>query len=129
MSSSVEALVRDLSRTVMALKQTLEQHQIDALEAELQRVQAAMDALHAYPGGSDALAAAINQMPAEQGGPLRDLLAQARADHATCGELIRLALQRNAALQAYTAQNDPAATYSAEGGVSMGSAGQLLGKI
>jgi hypothetical protein len=56
-------------------------------------------------------------------------LAQARADHATCGELIRLALQRNAALQAYTAQNDPAATYSAEGGVSMGSAGQLLGKI
>jgi hypothetical protein len=39
-----------------------------------------------------------------------------------------LAMQRNAALQAYTAQSSSAATYSNEGGVAMVNSGQLLGK-
>lgn len=129
MSADIEGLVQGLTLAVTALKQTLEQHQIEQIEADLKAVQTAMDAIHAYPDGTDGLVAALNLLPAEQSKRLRNSLELAKADHALCGELIKLALQRNAALQAYTAQNDPAATYSAEGGVSMGGRGQLLGKI
>jgi len=129
MSADIEGLVQGLALAVTTLKQTLEQHQIEQIEADLKAVQTAMDAIHAYPDGTDGLVAALNLLPAEPSKHLRNRLEQAKAEHALCGELIKLALQRNAALQAYTAQNDPAATYSAEGGVSMGERGQLLGKI
>jgi hypothetical protein len=59
----------------------------------------------------------------------QQLLEQAKLDHQINSQLIRLAMQRNAALQAYTAQSSAAATYSSEGGVAMVNPGQLLGKF
>lgn len=129
MNESIAALARKVADAVASLKQTLERNQIDNLEPAIAQVQVAMDALGSYPGGADALVLAIDQLPKEEGVQIRVLLRQAKADHEVSGQLIRLAQQRNAALQAYTAQHSAAATYSSEGGVSMVGSGNLLGKF
>lgn len=129
MAQGIAELTRKVADSVALLKQTLEKNQLEALEAAIAQVQVAMDALGAFPGGSDALVLAIDQLPAEQRAQARSLLQQAKLDHEVSGQLIRMAQQRNAALQAYTAQHSAAATYSSEGGVSMVGSGNLLGKF
>lgn len=129
MAQGIAELARKVADSVALLKQTLEKNQLEALEAAIAQVQVAMDALGAFPGGSDALVLAIDQLPAEQRAQARSLLQQAKLDHEVSGQLIRMAQQRNAALQAYTAQHSAAATYSSEGGVSMVGSGNLLGKF
>lgn len=129
MAQGIAELARKVADSVALLKQTLEKNQLEALESAIAQVQVAMDALGAFPGGSDALVLAIDQLPAEQRAQARSLLQQAKLDHEVSGQLIRMAQQRNAALQAYTAQHSAAATYSSEGGVSMVGSGNLLGKF
>lgn len=129
MAQGIAELARKVADSVALLKQTLEKNQLEALESAIAQVQVVMDALGAFPGGSDALVLAIDQLPAEQRAQARSLLQQAKLDHEVSGQLIRMAQQRNAALQAYTAQHSAAATYSSEGGVSMVGSGNLLGKF
>ena len=87
------------------------------------------EALEDHPGGVEGLRQLIATFPEAQKQELNTRLEQARTDHQLNSDLIRLAMQRNAALQAYAAQSSAGATYSSEGGVSFLGGGQLLGKF
>jgi hypothetical protein len=89
----------------------------------------ALKALEDHPGGVEGLRQFIATLPEEEQKQLNTRLEQARWDHQLNSDLIRLAMQRNAALQAYAAQSSAGATYSSEGGVSFLGGGQLLGKF
>ena len=89
----------------------------------------ALKALEDYPGGVEGLRQFIATLPEDEQTQLNTRLAQARDDHQLNTDLIKLAMQRNAALQAYAAQSSAGATYSSEGGVSFLGGGQLLGKF
>lgn len=129
MSAVAYDLVEQVAQAVAMLRSTLEKHELPGLEAAILNTQMALQALDKHPGGVAGLRQLIATFPADQQKQLNDQLEQARQDHLLNGELIRLALQRNAALQAYAAQSSAAATYSSEGGVSFLGGGQLLGKF
>ncbi len=126
---STHALVEEVAQAVHALRITLENHELPGLETAILNSQMALKGLENHPGGVDGLKQLIATYSEEQQKQLNDRLAQARADHQLNTELIRLAMQRNAALQAYAAQSSASATYSSEGGVSFFGGGQLLGKF
>jgi flagellar biosynthesis/type III secretory pathway chaperone len=130
MTHEVQALplLEQVSKSVATLRQTLEQHALPNLEAALIETETALQALNLFPGGVEGLRKAMDLLPSELRDRCHQLLEQAKQDHQINAELIRLAMQRNAALQAYTAQSSSAATYSSEGGVAMVNSGQLLGK-
>ena len=122
-------LIEQVAQAVHALKITLENHALPNLETAIVNSQMALKSLENYPGGVDGLKKVIASYPEDQQKQLNDLLAAARSDHQLNGELLRLAMQRNAALQAYAAQSSSSAIYSSEGGVSFLGGGQLLGKF
>ena len=126
---STQALVEEVAQAVHALRTTLENHELPGLEAAILNSQMALKGLENHPGGVEGLKQLIASYPEAQQKELNDRLAQARADHQLNSELLRLAMQRNAALQAYAAQSSASATYSSEGGVSFFGGGQLLGKF
>ena len=100
---STHALVEQVAQAVSELRITLENHALPGLEAAIVNSQMALKSLENYPGGVDGLKQLIATYTPEQQTQLNDRLAQARSDHQINGELIRLAMQRNAALQAYAA--------------------------
>jgi len=126
---STHALVEEVAQAVHALRITIENHELPGLEAAILNSQMALKGLENHPGGVEGLKQLIATYSEAQQKELNDRLAQARADHQLNSELLRLAMQRNAALQAYAAQSSASATYSSEGGVSFFGGGQLLGKF
>ena len=126
---STHALVEQVALAVNELRITLENHALPGLETAILNSQMALKGLENHPGGVDGLKQLIASFSEEQQKELNDRLAQARSDHQLNGELLRLAMQRNAALQAYAAQTSASAIYSSEGGVSFLGGGQLLGKF
>jgi hypothetical protein len=126
---STHALIEQVALAVHELKVTLENHALPNLENAILNSQMALQSLENHPGGVDGLKQLIASYPEDQQKQLNERLAQARADHQLNGELLRLAMQRNAALQAYAAQSSASAIYSSEGGVSFLGGGQLLGKF
>ena len=126
---NTHALVEQVAQAVHELRITLENHALPGLEAAIVNSQMALKSLENHPGGVDGLKQLIATFTPEQQTQLNDRLAQARSDHQLNSDLIRLAMQRNAALQAYAAQSSASATYSSEGGVSFLGGGQLLGKF
>lgn len=127
--AEIQALLRSLARSVSALRSVLEANQLTEIEPVLADVQSHLDRVNAFPGGAQGLQQAIALLAEPTRSELQTLLEQAKLDHQINAQLIRLAMQRNAALQAYTAQSSAAATYSSEGGVAMVNTGQLLGKF
>ena len=125
----IHPLLDEVVQAVSSLRQLLEQQRLTELESALVSTQMAVNKLNAYPGGVAGLRAAIDALPEELREPALDKLQRARQDYDVNAELIRLVMQRNAALQAYAAQSSAAATYSSEGGVSMVNTGSLLGKF
>jgi hypothetical protein len=123
------ALVEQVSNAVAELRTTLEKHELPGLETAILNSQMALKALEDHPGGVEGLRQLIATFPEAKQQELNTRLEQARADHQLNSDLIRLAMQRNAALQAYAAQSSAGATYSSEGGVSFLGGGQLLGKF
>ena len=123
------ALVEQVSNAVAELRTTLEKHELPGLETAILNSQMALKALEDHPGGVEGLCQLIATFPEAQQLELNTRLEQARTDHQLNSDLIRLAMQRNAALQAYAAQSSAGATYSSEGGVSFLGGGQLLGKF
>ena len=123
------ALVEQVSNAVAELRTTLEKHELPGLETAILNSQMALKALEDHPGGVEGLRQLIASFPEAQQQELNTRLEQARTDHQLNSDLIRLAMQRNAALQAYAAQSSAGATYSSEGGVSFLGGGQLLGKF
>lgn len=126
---STRNLIEQVAQAVHELKVTLENHALPNLETAILNSQMALKSLENHPGGVDGLKQLIASFSEEQQKELNDRLAQARSDHQLNGELLRLAMQRNAALQAYAAQTSASAIYSSEGGVSFLGGGQLLGKF
>lgn len=123
------ALVEQVSNAVAELRTTLEKHELPGLETAILNSQMALKALEDHPGGVEGLRHLIATFSEAQQQALNTRLEQARTDHQLNSDLIRLAMQRNAALQAYAAQSSAGATYSSEGGVSFLGGGQLLGKF
>ena len=126
---STHALVEQVAQAVSELRITLENHALPGLEAAIVNSQMALKSLENHPGGVDGLKQLIATFTPEQQSLLNERLEEARSDHQLNRDLIRLAMQRNAALQAYAAQSSAGATYSSEGGVSFLGGGQLLGKF
>ena len=122
-------LVEQVAIAVAELRTTLENHELPGLEAAILNSQMALKALENHPGGVEGLRQLIATLSEDEQTQLNARLEQARADHQLNSDLIRLAMQRNAALQAYAAQSSAGATYSSEGGVSFLGGGQLLGKF
>jgi len=122
-------LVEQVATAVAELRTTLENHALPGLETAILNSQMALKALEDYPGGVEGLRQLIATLPEDQQQQLNARLTQARDDHQLNSDLIKLAMQRNAALQAYAAQSSAGATYSSEGGVSFLGGGQLLGKF
>lgn len=122
-------LLAQVAHAVAQLRRTLEQLELPGLEPAVRQAQAALEQLQHYPGGQDALRQAIGNLPDAQRQQAQHQLEQARLDHEVNGELLKAALQRNAAMQAYTAQASASATYSSEGGVPVAGAGTLFGKF
>lgn len=127
--ADVIPLLNALAQSVSTLRKVLESHQLTELEPVLSQVQSYLDKVNSYPGGTQGLQKTIALLPEPSKTETQHLLEQAKLDHQINAQLIRLAMQRNAALQAYTAQSSAAATYSSEGGVAMVNTGQLLGKF
>ena len=125
----IHSLLDDVAAAVGQLRQLLEQQQVQNLESALVSMQLAVDKLNGYPGGVAGLRAAIETLPEPARQEALTRLQRLRQDYDINAELIRLAMQRNAAVQAYAAQTSAAATYSSEGGVSMSNPGSLLGKF
>ena len=126
---NVQALVEQVAQAVMQLRVTLENHELPGLEAAIVNSQMALKGLEAHTGGVEGLRQLITTFPADAQKQLNDRLEEARSNHQLNSDLIRLAMQRNAALQAFAAQSSAGATYSSEGGVSFMGGGQLLGKF
>ncbi|PUE37924.1 hypothetical protein [Limnohabitans sp. Hippo4] len=122
-------LVEQVATAVSELRTTLENHALPGLESAILNSQMALKALEDYPGGVEGLRQFIATLPEDEQTQLNTRLTQARDDHQLNTDLIKLAMQRNAALQAYAAQSSAGATYSSEGGVSFLGGGQLLGKF
>jgi hypothetical protein len=125
----IHSLLDEVVQAVAGLRLLLEQQRLTELEPALVNTQLAVNKLNAYPGGVAGLRAGIEGLPDGEREQALEKLQRARQDYDVNAELIRLAMQRNAALQAYAAQSSAAATYSSEGGVSMVNTGSLLGKF
>ena len=126
---TIDPLLEEVVQAVSGLRQLLEQQRLTELEPALVSTQLAVNKLNAFPGGVAGLRSAIEALPESLREQALEKLQRARQDYDVNAELIRLAMQRNAALQAYAAQSSAAATYSSEGGVSMVNTGSLLGKF
>lgn len=111
------------------LRTLLESLEISDLEAALFELQESLKSLHGFPGGMEGVSAAIKALPSDRREAAMKRLEKIRLDHEVNTGLIKFAMQRNAALQAYAAQIRPDATYSSGGGVPFSGAGELLGKV
>lgn len=129
MSTPITELLENLADSVSQLRTALQNPLLSDMEQVLARAQSALDAVNAWPGGSEALQAAMNELPADARAQAQECLDQARQDHAVNAELLALAMQRNAALQAEAALTDDEATYSSDRAYQMGGSGRLLGKF
>jgi flagellar biosynthesis/type III secretory pathway chaperone len=122
------ALLSQVQAAVLQLQSALQELIPQNLEPALLQVQQALHELDHYPGGFEALSRDIDGLTPEQQRESRGLLEQARSVHQTNAGLLQLAIQRNAAMQSYVAQESTSATYNPDGGVQSGLGGQLLGK-
>jgi len=129
----LESLVLKVSSAVKDLRLALESNEIDALEAILSQTSQALEAINGYGGslmpqeGVEKLKEDILALPEIDSKRLMTILEQASIDHQVNGELIKLAIQRSAALQSFVAQQSPGATYEISGRVP-GNSGSLLYK-
>ncbi len=117
MSNSVQLQISQVSSAVGALRAALEAENIDALPEAIANAQQALDKLNTYPGGVEQLRVDMDALVSPEKEAVKEMLEQATVDHHVNGELIRLAAQKNAALQAFIAQQSDSATYSSSGNV------------
>jgi len=111
------SVIEQMAASVGALRAVLEAERIDEYPAAIEAAQKALDAIASYPGGIDSLRSALDRSAEQEKLRLRELITMASIDHKVNGELIRIAMQKNAALQATVAQQSAEATYSERGHV------------
>ena len=123
----MQSFLRQIADAVQNLRTALEANEVDQLPAALDQTNQALDAINQYSGGAQQLRDDIALFPLEQQQVLLNLLDEASVNHQINGDLIRLAMQRSAAMQSFIAQQAPSATYDSEGGVP-GSVGGVLSR-
>ena len=123
----MQSFLRQIADAVQNLRTALEANEVDQLPAALDQTNLALDAINQYSGGAQQLRDDIALFPLEQQQVLLNLLDEASVNHQINGDLIRLAMQRSAAMQSFIAQQAPSATYDSEGGVP-GSVGGVLSR-
>jgi hypothetical protein len=123
----MQSFLLQISAAVQNLRSALEANDVDQLPAALDQTNDALDAINQYPGGAQKLKEDIGLFPEDQKQILMSLLDEASVNHQINGDLIRLAMQRSAAMQSFIAQQAPSATYDSEGGVP-GSVGGVLSR-
>ena len=114
---------------MFAVTRILEDAHVTELETAVLRVETLNERLSNYPGGLDAIRTEINQLEEPARDQIRARLESARQQHDLNQSLIKLAIQRNVALQSYSAQTNFSATYSSDGGVPLAGSNNLLGKV
>jgi len=129
LSSNPAVQISNVAACLAHLRLRLEQNDIEGMTDALGKTQIALDELNAYPGGIDQLKADIEQLPSPLKEEVKAQLEAATLDHQINGELIRLAIQKNAALQAYIAQQSDSATYSNKGSIPGVESGILSKKV
>ena len=129
MSSNPAVQISNVASCLAHLRLRLEQNDIDGMTDALAKTQVALDELNAYPGGIEQLKIDIDLLPSPLKEEVSAKLEAATLDHQINGELIRLAIQKNAALQAYIAQQSDSATYSNKGSIPGVESGILSKKV
>lgn len=129
MSHSIQSQVDQVANAVAFLRSTLEANRIDDLTDALAQAQAALDQMNAYPGGVEKLRKDITALDQPLRQEIESKLEKAGLDHQVNGELIKLAMQKNAALQAFIAQQSDSATYSSSGSIPNLTGGVLSRKV
>ena len=129
MTYSIQSQVDQVANAVSFLRNTLENNRIDDLTDALAKAQAALDQMNAYPGGVEQLRKDITALEHPLRQEIEDKLQKAGVDHQINGELIKLAMQKNAALQAFMAQQSDSATYSSSGSIPNLTGGVLSRKV
>ena len=129
MSSNPAVQISNVASSLAHLRLRLEQNDVDGMTDALAKTQVALDELNAYPGGIEQLKKDIDQLPSPLKEEVNAKLEAATLDHQINGELIRLAIQKNAALQAYIAQQSDSATYSNKGSIPGVESGILSKKV
>ena len=127
MTSSIQEKVQVVNQALHHVRSALETNNLDTLPQALTQAQAAVDSLNAYPGGAEQLRSDIDQLPAAERDQVRQWLDEASVHQQVNGQLIKLAMQKNAALQAYIAQESDAATYS-NTGLTTANRGEVLSR-
>ena len=128
-AESLAELISELCSAVFAVTDILQAAQITELEPAVLRVEALNERLSKYPGGPDELRKQISKLDEPVRDVIRAQLESARQQHDLNQSLIKLAIQRNVALQSYSAQTNLSATYSSDGGVPLAGSNNLLGKV
>jgi flagellar biosynthesis/type III secretory pathway chaperone len=121
------AFLEKIDTAVKGLRNALEANDMDRLPNALELTNLALDSIYGYPGGVEKLRGDIKQFPEGQKEKLVGLLNETSTNHQINGDLIRLAMQRSAAMQSFIAQQAPSATYGSDGGVP-GSVGGVLSR-
>jgi hypothetical protein len=124
---TVSDIIGSMAMAVSELRSALEAERVNDYPDAIANAQKSLDVITNFPGGLDQLRSEIDRCPEQEKLRLRELLMKASVDHKVSGELIRIAMQKNAALQANVAQQSPAATYSGRGHVP-GVLGSLLSR-
>jgi len=125
---SLKVLLETISIAVGGMRTSLETNGMDLMPQALEQARLALESINGYPGGVEKLKEDIEGFPEAEKQTLLRLLDQASIDHQINGELIKLAMQRSAAMQSFIAQQAPGATYGSDGGVP-GSVGGILSRI
>jgi len=132
MKASLEALVVQVSVAVKDLRRTLESNELDFLEPILAQTTRALEAINHYAGGlpeggPEKLKNDILGLEQGESNRLMGILNEASINHQVNGDLIKLALQRSAALQSFVAQQSLGATYEI-GGAILETSSRVLSK-
>ncbi len=106
-----------MASAVGELRRVLQAEAVDDYAEAIRVAQSSLDAINGFPGGIDGLRSELERKPEQDKLRLRELITKASIDHKVNGELIRLAMKKNAALQAIIAQESESATYSELGQV------------
>jgi hypothetical protein len=128
-AESLAELIGELCDAVFAVTDILQTARITELEPAVLRVEALNERLSKYPGGPEELRKQIGKLDEPVRDAIRAKLESARQQHDLNQSLIKLAIQRNVALQSYSAQTNLSATYSSDGGVPLAGSNNLLGKV
>jgi hypothetical protein len=128
-AESPAELIGELCSAVFAVTDILQTARITELEPAVVRVEALNERLSKYPGGPEELRKQIGKLDDPVRDVIRAKLESARQQHDLNQSLIKLAIQRNVALQSYSAQTNLSATYSSDGGVPLAGSNNLLGKV